>query len=339
MNKILVIEDEKELRDTLVEYLELSDYTVDHASNGISAYNMIHNKNYDLILSDVNLPRMNGFELLQKLNEEQDKKYIPPYLFISALSKPTDVINGLKLGADDYITKPFDFNNLIEKIQDKIEKRGQLSKSIIQEERKRISGELHDNLQQLLVASIMGIETTQNNIEGKNADVLKSTKSFMNEAIVEIQRIVSDLSKQSDHENFKGLINELTTKLSITSGLKINTQISINNVLSKKISNHLFCVIQECITNILKYAKASSINLSIEHHKSELTLLIEDDGIGFDLENTKLGNGMKNIQDRIHSIDGTIIIITSPEQGTKIDIGIPLEKEHFVNNNIVLESN
>lgn len=101
--KILIVEDEERIRNLLVLYLNKEGYHVDEANSGESAYKKIKNYNYSCILMDINLPGMNGDELLAKIREIR----LTPIIMISAQSEEKTRISAFELGADDYVTKPF----------------------------------------------------------------------------------------------------------------------------------------------------------------------------------------------------------------------------------------
>ena len=101
--KILVVDDEKEIADLMEVYLINDGYTVYKCYNGIDALKYIENTELDLAILDVMLPDMDGFQLCQKIR----KKYFYPIIMLTAKVEDTDKIMGLTIGADDYITKPF----------------------------------------------------------------------------------------------------------------------------------------------------------------------------------------------------------------------------------------
>lgn len=102
--KILIVEDDKDIVELLTLYLEGNGFEVESTDNGLDAYNMINEKEYDLVLADVMMPVMNGYELIKKLRQEKNNI---PIIILSAKSMDIDRILGLNIGADCYITKPF----------------------------------------------------------------------------------------------------------------------------------------------------------------------------------------------------------------------------------------
>lgn len=112
MNQILVVEDEKNISMLICMALSQVGYKCETASDGEIAADMLEKKRYDLILLDVMLPKIDGFELIEYI-----KDYDIPVIFITAKSDVKDRVKGLNLGADDYITKPFDIAELQARVE------------------------------------------------------------------------------------------------------------------------------------------------------------------------------------------------------------------------------
>jgi len=112
--KILLVEDETNFGAVMKSYLELSDFTVDHCKDGQEGYDHFVKNEYDLCILDVMMPEMDGFTLAKKI---KDLNPTIPLIFLTAKTLKEDIIQGYKIGADDYITKPFDSELLIYKIK------------------------------------------------------------------------------------------------------------------------------------------------------------------------------------------------------------------------------
>src|SRR5664279_1626209 len=108
--RILVVEDEKRIADFLARGLESAGYTVDVAANGTSGIDLIHTTDYDLVILDLMLPDMDGMAVLERV---RSRKVSPPVLILSARGAVDDRVQGLEMGADDYLTKPFAFVELL----------------------------------------------------------------------------------------------------------------------------------------------------------------------------------------------------------------------------------
>lgn len=107
--KILLLEDEYGLRKSVAEYLSDSGYKVDEFSNGLNVLDAVNSNKYDLLLLDVNVPGLKGFELLEKIREQN---ILTPAIFITSLTKIDSLEHGFDSGCCDYIKKPFDMTEL-----------------------------------------------------------------------------------------------------------------------------------------------------------------------------------------------------------------------------------
>ncbi|NQV57194.1 MAG: response regulator [Rhodospirillales bacterium] len=117
MIHILCIEDEADLREEIVFELNEAGYKVSEASNGIDGLKLIEDQRPDLILCDVSMPKMTGRELLSELRRRDLEFAETPFVFLSALADREDLISGMELGADEYLTKPIDFEILLTKVK------------------------------------------------------------------------------------------------------------------------------------------------------------------------------------------------------------------------------
>ena len=114
-NKILIVEDEQDIRDLLIFNLQKEGFKVDSVDNGDSALSLIRKSNFDLVLLDLMLPGIGGFDLVRILKNDKETLKTP-ILILSAKGEESDIVKGLELGADDYMTKPFSIKVLIARI-------------------------------------------------------------------------------------------------------------------------------------------------------------------------------------------------------------------------------
>lgn len=112
--KLLVVEDEDRIRESIKKGLELEGYAVDTAMDGEDGYASASADEYDAIILDVMMPGMNGFEVAKKLREDDNHT---PILMLTAKSQAKDIVEGLDTGADDYLPKPFDFDVLTARVR------------------------------------------------------------------------------------------------------------------------------------------------------------------------------------------------------------------------------
>ncbi len=131
MKKILVIEDNYEVRENLCEILELSGYDIISAPNGVEGVKAATTGDPDLIICDVMMPELDGFGVLKILNKNPKTNGIP-FIFLTAKAEKTDFRKGMGLGADDYITKPFDDTELLEAIEMRLQRSAKIKSAFDQ---------------------------------------------------------------------------------------------------------------------------------------------------------------------------------------------------------------
>ena len=112
--RILVVEDEKDLNNIITKHLKKNNFSVDSVFNGEEALEYLDYGTYDLIILDIMLPKVNGYEVIKKLRENKNETAV---LMLTARDSIEDKIKGLDLGADDYSIKPFDFGELLARIR------------------------------------------------------------------------------------------------------------------------------------------------------------------------------------------------------------------------------
>lgn len=119
--KIVLIEDNKAVRENIVEILELASYEVHAASNGKKGVDLVMKENPDLIICDIMMPELDGYGVLHMLSKNVKTNSIP-FIFLTAKADRTDFRKGMEMGADDYITKPFDDIELLNAVETRLKK-------------------------------------------------------------------------------------------------------------------------------------------------------------------------------------------------------------------------
>ena len=112
--KILVVEDDNQIQELIVEFLSSQDYVVDTANDGVEGYEKFKEGEYDLVILDVMMPRLDGHSLCKMIRSIDKEVSI---IFLTALGDEENEIKGFDLDADDYISKPFSFNILIKRVE------------------------------------------------------------------------------------------------------------------------------------------------------------------------------------------------------------------------------
>lgn len=190
-------------------------------------------------------------------------------------------------------------------------------------ERKRIAEDLHDSLGHLLSTTKMHLQT----VSSGNRPQVESSLHLLNQASEEIRNITFNLMPHTLEEG--GLVpalHELAAKVSRAGVVQVNLQIHHMErfTLEKQSQFNIYRIVQEAVNNILKHADAKNIDIQLIGLDDHLSIVIEDDGKGFDITTKKTGRGLKNIVTRSLWLNGQINIDSSPGRGTTITTEIPV---------------
>ena len=200
---------------------------------------------------------------------------------------------------------------------------------IIEKERKRIARDLHDTVSQELFAAHMilsGVSQQVLKLDREKMQIqLQSVAAILETAQKDLRVLLLhlrpvELEEKSLVEGIQILLKELEDKSDLKVSLKQNV-----SKLPKKIEEHIFRIIQELISNTLRHAQASCLDVYLYQTDVELQLKVVDNGIGFQLGSLDdLSYGLRNIKERVEDMAGTVQLLTAPKQGLAVDIRIPL---------------
>ncbi len=178
--RILLVEDDRNFGDVLRSYLEMNDYDVTLATDGEQGLNAYNNGEYDLCIFDVMMPKKDGFTLAKEIREKDTSM---PIIFLTARVMKEDVLKGLKIGADDYITKPFNSEELLLRIQ-AILKRSQQKADPREDVKEFIIGRFHFNFPLRILTFDMGrSEEKKEKLSPKEAQLLRMFAMYMNDIL------------------------------------------------------------------------------------------------------------------------------------------------------------
>ena len=201
--------------------------------------------------------------------------------------------------------------------------------AIIEKERKRIARDLHDTVSQELFAAHMilsGVSQQALKLDREKMQIqLQSVAAILETAQKDLRVLLLhlrpvELEEKSLVEGIQILLKELEDKSDLKVSLKQNV-----SKLPKKIEEHIFRILQELISNTLRHAQASCLDVYLYQTDVELQLKVVDNGIGFQLGSLDdLSYGLRNIKERVEDMAGTVQLLTAPKQGLAVDIRIPL---------------
>lgn len=228
-------------------------------------------------------------------------------------------------------------HDITEKKREEILRNQLLGKVIVaqEEERKRIGRELHDETSQSLAALVVGLKTVSHMITSKDdgvEEVIEELKVGANSALKELHQIIYDLRPSLLDD--LGLIPALQWYTEHKLGAQgIEAEIEVHGYAARlpgEMEVAVFRIIQEACTNIVKHSQASKVLLTISYEVDTLQVEVADNGCGFDINETyngssKRGLGLLGMKERVGLMNGTFSITSTPHQGTKINIQIPLK--------------
>ena len=197
----------------------------------------------------------------------------------------------------------------------------------LQEQRLRISRDLHDNIGSQLtfiISSLDNLKFVTKDANSKLKNKLSGISSFTSDTIHQLRDTIWAMNKSEiTIEDLHTRILSFVEKAKLATEnieFEINQNLNIEFELTSIEGMNLFRVIQEAINNAIKYAEASKVSISLKNKEKTLYVSIIDNGIGFDLNNVDLGNGLSNIEKRISEINGKVKIVSKKNMGTEIQI-------------------
>ena len=245
------------------------------------------------------------------------------------ISKDDNNVYGLVMAVSD-ITQKIVLEQKLE--EERIKKQQEITDAVItaeENERHQIGLELHDNINQLLATACLYIGMAKQKEVKNEHPIIDDAEKFIYTAIEEIRNLSHSLiSPFLDEYGLLKAIDHLIQTICKASGLSIKKEINIDeNALPDKLKLAIYRIVQEQFNNVLKYAKAETINLKLVHENENLILTIKDDGVGFDTSQRANGIGLMNIKTRASLFNGKVNIISSPGNGCELTVSFNLNAE------------
>ena len=208
--KILLAEDEVDLNNVVTRYLKKNGYSVDSVLDGEEALDYLEYSEYDLVILDIMMPKVDGFEVIKKLRNKGNHTSV---LMLTARDSADDKVKGLDLGADDYIVKPFDFNELLARIRAVVRRKyGNSSNKLV------IGDLILDTSEKSVTRAGKQIELT-----GKEYEVLEYLMQSKNRILSrdQIKEHVWNFDYEGDSNIIDVLIKNIRKKIDIEDGKQI----------------------------------------------------------------------------------------------------------------------
>ncbi len=356
--KILIIEDEEDVRSSIVEILDSAGHKPIQAADGIEALKLLENEIPDLVISDIMMPGLNGYAVLEHFQKMNSTSNVP-FIFLSAKGTCSDVRLGMIRGADDYITKPFRVKDLLQSIETQLKKRDKINvkfESIYNNISAYIPHELLTPLIPILGYPELLIERINDFSREEILDMLDKIKGAGNRLQVTIRKFLkytesrirladNSFNKTSGDENLSYIGPEIK-EYCIIEGKKFkrekDLEFEIEEGHVKIFEGDLTFVIGELIDNALKFSvPGSKINITGKISDNMYKLEITDHGRGIKPEqlnniypfiqhdrkifqNSGNGLGLVTIKNILEFYSGHLKLSSSVNEYTRCSIDLPL---------------
>ncbi|MFK7787855.1 MAG: sensor histidine kinase [Crocinitomicaceae bacterium] len=192
-------------------------------------------------------------------------------------------------------------------------------------ERQRISNDLHDRMGgQLSTIKIYLDLLNDTELDDEQQKLLNNILESTSTSIQEVRAIAHDLNNSTlKYYGLQKAIEHLCEAINASKKTTVSYHISINHELNGRMIRDIYHIIQELITNTLNHASASNIHIELTILKDELNLIFEDNGVGFNIDDTYAGIGLKSIRLRVERYHGILTLDSKPNRGSSFIIEIP----------------
>ncbi|WP_077327935.1 sensor histidine kinase [Virgibacillus siamensis] len=212
-------------------------------------------------------------------------------------------------------------------VTERAQEREKSLQEIVVQERNRLARELHDSVSQQLFAASMMMSAINEMNPPEDTSIrkqLQMVEKMIHQSQLEMRALLLHLRPvplkgKSLQEGVKELLVELTQKVP----MKIEWKAEAFTI-DKGVEDQLFRILQESVSNTLRHAKASSLNVMLIERDEMIIMRVVDDGIGFDLEQVKTSSyGLENMRERAYQIGGTFKVVSLPDEGTRLEVKVP----------------
>ncbi|MDX2213188.1 MAG: response regulator [Oculatellaceae cyanobacterium bins.114] len=361
MTKILVIEDQEALREEIIELLNLEKFQVIGAANGQIGLELAQSKQPDLILCDVTMPALDGHQVLLELRKNTLTATIP-FIFLTARTDKADLRQGMQLGADDYLTKPFTRKELLAAIAAQLRKQEAIirkTQQTIDVLRNNITlslpHELHTPLSAIISLSEVLLEDCDKQpasdtremiemIRGAAEQLYGLTQNFLLQAELELiatnpERIAALRRRQT--QSIRQAIADPARSVATKHNRETDLQIDLQDGSVAIAEQHLQKIAQEIIDNAFKFSQAGTLVTITTHIKpNEFWLIVSDHGRGMTVEQIASVGAYMQFERRLHEqqgsglglsvakrltelYGGSVTIKSIPQQQTTVLITLP----------------
>jgi signal transduction histidine kinase len=328
--KILVIDDEDNYRNIISMALSVNGYEIIEATNGLDGLAAAKMHKPDLILCDINMPKMDGHALLTALKEDSEFVGIP-FIFLTGNAGQGDLRKGMQLGADDYLTKPFSMVELVNAVETRLTKNKRIQKYFESQ---------FDDIKSSFVLSlphefrtplngILGFSQILTEERDITADEVKEIGTMIHRSGKRLHRLLENmvlfgqlqvwLHDQNKIVEFRR--DNSTTLLEVVRSIAEHQMLHhnrpdavrypVNDAVLRIASLHLTKILEELIDNALKFSKpGSSVHITSDETPGEITIVVRDMGRGMSQEQISRISGFQQFQRNYYEQQGAGLGLT-----------------------------
>jgi len=344
MSTVLIVDDDRSARETLVAMLEKENYHLALAKNGFEAIQMAERLQPDLILLDIMMPGMDGFEVCRRIRSTASLAEVP-IIILTALDDRGSLLQGIDAGADDFLTKPVDRQELAARVRtitrlnryhtlmEQRENLREMAERLIvaqEEERQRISRELHDDMGQALTTHLLALRNLQEDLSIPPTTLFERLQSLYeqtHEISVKIRSLAQDLRPPVlDTLGLKLAMQTYCAEFTRRTHLPVAFEAEESlPPLPDVYKITLYRALQEALTNIVKHAQASQVWVDLSVEDGTIALTVQDNGRGLDEGKPHSnGIGLTGLRERLTIAGGNLSMSSTPDRGTILSAQFPL---------------
>jgi len=366
-SSILIVDDNPHNLEVLGKFLKDRNYEIEFATSGLAALEWLSNRHFDLILLDINMPGMDGFEVCKRIRSDKSMDFIP-IIFLSAETKREKIIEGFEIGGQDYVTKPFDSRELLVRIRTHLALKESLENLEIEKERAQSA----DRVKSAFLATMSHeLRTPLNSIIGFSGILLKEKHGKLTGEQKKQLGIV-----QNSARHLLSLINDILDISKIEAGqLNINMQVfTLKDVINKAVeTNRPFAekknlkiivsvdknikkiksdalrveqILLNLLNNAIKYTESGSVSIISGIEDNYVKIQIIDTGTGIEKDKIKTlfkpfvqidtgltrknegtGLGLSICKKLTEMLKGKIEVVSEPLKGSTFTVYLPLSEE------------
>jgi signal transduction histidine kinase len=348
MNTILIVDDSLPTLEALCSILDDQGYNLVVAHNGAEALEQAMAIYPDVILLDVMMPGMDGFEVCRRIRSTS-KLAEMPIVMLTALNDSDSLLQGIEAGADDFLAKPVDRHELrarvrtitrLNRYRNLMEQREALrimADRIItaqEQERQRISRELHDDLGQSLTTQMLDIRSLQEDISTSDTALFKRLQAIYQQSYeisVKVRGIAQDMRPPVlDALELKDAMQMHCEEITRRSNIPIDFEADSSlPQMPDSYNLTLYRVLQEALNNVVKHSKATHSWVDLTLENKTISLTVQDNGCGFvDKGQSQMGGiGLAGLRERLTIAGGIFKIDSNSKRGTILVAQLPLPED------------